>query len=448
MWAVEFYTPSQVEKLVDNFRRLEWHRSDRPGRESPAAWVQITRQLMEGGSWLSLGMIRSADDTRPWPRPDRTAPMPMYVRYAHGGLYALTPSLTCIVMCFVFEDSFRSRLDEVLRRHRQTFARPLRNGHEIFDPARQKTEEVRRVRQKCANLAATWFRENLPGVFSSGLLGDQVPTCELVTLQKAEPFPDPTGGDSTPPEYLRVLGLRFSPSVWRSADTPSLKLSFGAREQDLEYHSVFAIRDTDISHERLLEPYGGLPGLDTYVDSTFQEVIGKLAIEPLLDGYSRSLNRLRDTVTTEIRRSSRQSPSDTLRALVDNVAYDVDIAAVTADLVASAEESPGSFHDLARFEPCHEWQSQHSLADSFRSAVKRHATRLRQTDRSLRDHLTQFGSLIAATEDIRTQNRIFGLTVVVAVLTFWVAIMALATFLETQLGSALIGWLQDTWRRI
>ena len=278
-------------------------------------------------------------------------------------------------------------------------------------------------------------------MFSSGLLGDQLPTCELVTLHKAEPFPDPGGGDSPPPGYLRALDLQFSPSVWRSKDTLNLKLSFGPLRQNLEYHSVFAIRDTDIDDKQLLQPYGGLPGLDTYIDHTYQQVIGKLAIQPLLDGYSRRLNKLRDTVTTGIRRSSRRRPFHTLQALVDNAAYDVDIAAVTTDLITFTKEPSRFSHKLARFEPCHDWLPQDSLAASFRSAVNRHAMTLNQTDRSLRDHLTQFGSLIAATENIRTQNRILLLTVIVAA-------VALVTVLATDLGSALVGWLQDIWRRL
>ena len=286
MWAVEFYTPSHVDKLVDNFRKLRWDQDDLPGRESPDSWVRITRQLSDGGSWLALGTIRSVDDTRPWPPRDRTAPLPKYVHYARGGLYSLTPSLTCIVICFVFEDSFRTRLEEALRRHRQTFIRALPRGYEIIDPERQKTEEVRGVRYECTNLAARWFREHLPGVFSSGLLGDQLPTCELVTLHKAEPFPEPGGEESPPPEYLRVIDLQFSPSVWRSTDTLGLKFSFGLVGQNHEYHSVFVVRDTDIDCDQLLQLYGGLPGLTAYVNSTYREMIGKLAIPTLLDGYA------------------------------------------------------------------------------------------------------------------------------------------------------------------
>ena len=442
MWAVEFYAPSHVDKLVDNLKKLGWDQNDFLGRESPASWVRISRQHSAGGSWLDLGTIRSGDDERSWPSRDRTAPLPMYVRYASGGIYSLTPSLTCIVICFVFEDNFGCRLDAILRRRRQTFTRPVsRSGREFLDPERQKTDEVRQLRQECANLAARWFRENLPGVFSSGLLGGQLPTCEFVTLHKAEAFPDQERGEYTPSGYLRVLDLEFSHSVWRSKDTPSLKFSLELLGQDPEYHSVFVVRDTEIEGTELLEAYGGLPGLATYVDGTYREMIGKVAIRPLLDGYSRRLNELRDAVTTTIRRPSSRRPSHTLQVLVDNVAYDVDIATVATDLITSTEESSWFYRDLERFEPCNEWESRGSLAEVFLPAVNSHATMLKQAAQSLRDHLTQFGALIAATEDVRTQNRILWLTVIVAAL-------AVVTFFSSDAESALVGWLQDVWRHL
>ena len=442
MWAVEFYAPSDIDKLVDNLKRLGWDQSDFPGRESPASWVQISRQYSEGGSWLNLGTIRSDDDKRPRPSRDRTAPLPMHVRHARGGIYSFTPALTCIILCFEFEDDFRCRIDEALRRSRQTFTRPVsRSGHEILDPERQKTDEVRQLRQKCTNLAAKWFRENLPGVFSSGLLGGQLPTFELVTLHKAEPFPDRDGEEHAPPGYLHILDLEFSLSVWRSKDTPSLKLSLDLLGQNLEYHSIFVVRDTEITDTKLLEAYDGLSGLATYVDNAYRDMIGKVAIRALLDGYSRRLNALRDTVTLRIRHPSRLRPSHTLQVLVDNVAYDIDIPAVATDLTSSTQESSRFFRGLSSFEPCYGWESRSSLEEVFRPAVNRHAARINQTTQSLRGHLTQFGSLFAATENVRTQNLILGFTIILTVL-------AVLTFFQSDLDSELAGWLQDIWRHL
>ena len=441
MWAVEFYTPSHVDKLVGNLKKLGWDRNELLGRESPASWVRITRQHSEGGGWFNLGTIRSGDDRRAWPPRDRTAPLPMDVHHARGGIYSFTPSLTCIVICFVFEDDFRCRIDEALRTSRQTYTRPVSRGHEILDPERQKTDEVRLLRQECVDLAARWFRENLPGVFSSGLLGDQLPICEFVTLHKAEPFPDREAKEYTPSGYMRVLDLEFSPSVWRAKDIPSLKFSLELSGQNPEYHSIFVVRDAEIEGTKLLDAYGGLPGLAAYVDHTYREMIGKVAIRPLLDGYSSRLNELRDAVTAKIRRPSRRRPSHTLQVLVDNVAYDVDIETVTTDLIASTAEPSIFYRHLASFEPCFNWQTRDSLAELFRPVSNKHAVRLKQTAQSLRDHLTQFGSLIAATEDVRTQRSILWLTVIVAAL-------AVVTFFSGEADSTLADWMQDVWKHL
>ena len=186
--------------------------------------------------------------------------------------------------------------------------------------------------------------------------------------------------------------------------------------------------------------YGGSSGLITYMDYTYQEMIGKLAIEALLDGYNRSLNTLRDTITTGIRKSSRRRPFNTLQSLIDNVAYDVDIAAITTDLISSTDTSPGFRRSLPRFEPCNSWLcGQDSLADSFCFAVNRQAMRLQHADRVLRDHLTQYGSLLAATEDIRTQKRIVWLTGCVLILT-------IVTVIGTDVGPQLIAWAQGIWK--
>ena len=441
IWTVEYYTPSHVDNLVEGLQMLKSEDDYLPGRESPASWIQNTRQFSSGGSVFYLGTIRSVDDERPWPIPHRTIPLPKFVDRALGRIYSLTPSLTCIVVCFEFEESTRRRLDEALRKQRQTFVRHLSRGYQPVDPFWQKTEEVRQIRDEYRNATANWFHENLPGVFSSGLLGGRLPTCELITLRKVEPFPDPMAEGVSRPEYLRILDLMISISAWRSTETPGLKFSFGHSGLRPESELTFAVRETDIDSTELLDRYGGLPGLVTYVDDKHQEMIAKLAVEPLLNGYSKGLNELRDSVTTGIRQRTRRRPFQTLQSLVDNPAYDVDIAAVTADLKSYTGEPSRFWRDLSVFAPDYKRGNQNPLDETFGFAVNRHAERLNQTDLSLRDHLTQYGSLIAATENIRIQKQIICLT-------FFVGAVAVATFLGTDLASASANWLLNAWRSL
>ena len=441
MWAVEYYTPSHVEHLIECLSKLKSKEDDLPGRISPGSWVRNTRQFSSGGSWLNLGRIRSDDDRRLWPMPYRTAQLPKSVDHARGTIYSVTPSLTCVVICFVFDDQVRTRLDYALRKPRRTFIRTLSSGYQPVTPYWQKSEDIHQVRDEYRNLAANWFRENLPGAFCSGLHEGRLPTYELVTLRKAEPFPDPMATDVFRADYLRILDLMSSTSVWRSTDTPGLKMSLGNFGIDSGYDVTFVAREDEIDNEQSLELYGGMPELPNYVDSEYSSAIALMAIEPLLDGYSKGLNEFRDSVEISIRRRSRHRPFLTLEKIVENSAYDVDVAAVSADILSHAEETYRFWQELTKFKPSYDWGNQDPLAKPFGFAVNNHAMRLRQADQALRDHLTQYGSLIAAMENVKTQRQVFCLTI-------FVAAVAVATFLATDLASASLAELLKIWRSV
>ena len=224
LWAVEFYTPSFADRLLENLAKLGWDQEGFPSRESPASWVRMSRQLPEGGSWLNLGIIRSRADKNAWPPGDRTAELPKNVRYANGGLCSITPSLTCIVMRFVFEDGYERELEAALRENRTTCVRSVVRGHQILGPLAQKAEQVRGIRRERMVMAIDWFRENLPGIFSAGLLEGKMPTCELITLREQEPFPS-WEGEGRPPQYLSILELESPFSGWVSTDSKKVKFA-------------------------------------------------------------------------------------------------------------------------------------------------------------------------------------------------------------------------------
>ena len=282
IWAVEFYTPSYADKLLASLNALGWDRERFPGRDTPQSWVKKSRQNPRGGAWINLGIIRTPEDQRPWPLRDRTAQLPEHVHYAKGSLYSVTPSLTCAVICFVFEESYQGRLEEALRTERKTFTRPTARGHQMLIPSVQKEEEVRSIRQECATGALTWFRRNLPGIFSEGLLDNELPTCELVTLRKQEPFPK-RDDEEPPPEYLRILDLDFSTSTWTNPAKPQLKFALNLMRRNSEHHSVFTLRVPDPSDSKVFHPYGSI---DSFVDATYQNTLGILATRSLARLYA------------------------------------------------------------------------------------------------------------------------------------------------------------------
>ncbi len=439
VWAVEFYPPSHVDKLLDNFRKLGWGRDERLGRHDPSEWLRDASQHGFEGSAFNLGIIASSESAGAFLPRARTAPMPDCVHHAIGYLYSLTPSLLCVVMCFVFEESFRARIDRALRTQRETIRTRLRTpySYRVSGPEMQKVREIERIRDESASLAGNWFREHLPGVFSSGLLDNELPTCELVTLRKAEPFPKKDCEMPQAPGYLSVLSLDFAPDLWRGRQNTGLKFASFLKRGDRYRHSALTIREKDLD-DKQLKAWGGLNQLTSYIDNTVHGLVGIYALWHLLEGYIRSLNKIRSALATESKRRRRQRVIQVLGTLVDNVAYSVDIRAVTADLISSTQEPSHFCSDVAEFDLVRERLSENTFCQALSTAINGRATELNQTERSLRDYLTQYGSLLAATENARTQKAVKWLTYVVVAL-------AGITFITSDAALISLDWIQDRW---
>lgn len=440
IWGVEFYTPTHVDTLLDGFRKLGWDKDRHSDtQENLVGWVQDKRRHFYGGSWIRLGTIGPIGGNNSSPWYSYTAPLPEGVKCARFACYSITSSLTCVVMCFEFDEDFRGRFDEALRLKRQTRTKTVKRFHRIYNPEKQKFDDVLRIRSGVANLAIGWFRENLPGVFSSGLLGDELPICEFATLRRDRPFP----AENHTIDYLRLLGLDFSTELWRSINKPSLKfapqISGGVLGSNRQHHSILVAREQDFEEDEIKK----IDSLDRTTDSTDERIsllVSRWAILSLLEGYVRSLNNLRDSVTTRFGGYSRQNSLRALQALIYDISYKVDISAVTADLVSSTREPSRFCRGMEGFEACYEWMHQHNFDENICFAVGERATWIHQMDRSLRDHLTQYGSLLAATENIRTQNWILFLTILATIL----AVISLV--ISVDIGNAIsvfLYWLRS-----
>lgn len=102
IWAVEFYTPAHVSRLIAGFRDLVWDTEAFGGLPSPVQWIQRRNQRLFGGGWLNLGVIISPESAARSAH-YRRAPLPAYVEYATGKIYVLD------VVASVLRHGVRSR---------------------------------------------------------------------------------------------------------------------------------------------------------------------------------------------------------------------------------------------------------------------------------------------------------------------------------------------------
>ena len=439
LWAVEFYAPAQTDSLVENLIGLGWGKDDRSGSLSnPIAWIEGLRSYHQGMGMVSLGLLAPSNSQQSFVGPYHKVPLPPDVQYATAGIYSLTPSLVCVVVCFVFESHSSRLLDKALRTDRSTYMTRTKSGWRFHLPTNQKMDAVKEIRRNMSKLASDWFCRNLPGLFSSGILNGEVPTCELITTRVAEPFPSRSAGQSHPFEYPWVLGIGPDFDVWQYEN--GMKLSFpSSRERDPRYHAILVTRES-APHWQANEPSNrGMRDSLHKLDLVIPGVLSGWAIVPMLEGYTRHIREIRDS--TKLRPKGRPSSLRILESVGNYISYSVDVSAVAGELTESSNVMLELANLYGRFEYCGRGlnpEESLSLDSNLNHVVSDRANWLLRTDEVLRDQLTQYGSLLGAAENVRLQKKIGCLTLIlVAFGVVTLLLSALALFQSLQIADPL-----------
>lgn len=442
IWAVEFYMPSQVAQLLRGFEKLGWNTDDTAiSQSSPTRWIQRLRETAHGGGWFNLGPIHRPGNRRFF-HIGRTAPLPPEVEYALAAMYSLTSSITCIVIGFILDKKYSGRLDESLRRKRQTFLEPLiRGGYRLPGPASQKATNIRAIRADLRESAANWFRTHLPGIFASGLLEDEFPTCEFVTLRKARPFPKEGEQNREEEEWLRLLDIDSDIDAWVADDLPGLKFTWPfLRDEESRFHAIVAAKEDAFSAEELRGYSGGdRSSYVIYVDRRVNGLLSRWALLGALAGFERHLNNIRDSAT--FRMSQQRSPLRLLGEFCNHLSQSIDIGATSVELGHFADRQASFEHKVETFRPSDSRFYRNkdiTLSQGLREQIAERSKWLGNTDRSVRDLLCQYSTLLGTRENTRLQNSISRMTWWMVILT--ISLTALTVYSAIKAGDIFWPW--------
>ena len=442
VWAVDIYTPAEMDDLRRRLLRFETEsrKSMIMGR-NPRSMLEDLFRANIGGYWVDLGILVPKGDSRQGWFERREADLPASVSYAKMKVLSISPSVIGVVVCFAFDESFSGRFDEALRMDRTTYGVEDQGGIIFHGPENQKRESIGGIRDDVSQLATTWFRSTIPGVFSSGLGSGRLPTCELVTLRATEPLP--AVGQTSYPEdlYLNILGLGHDWDTWTDSHFPDLKFATRVEsESGPRFHSVLAINEQSWANADI-NGYGSEPrgSLVNYATQFMPEVVSSWALWALLVGLTERVNRLRNS--TNFRTGRHNSAERILERFQEHISDLSYAAAVSSDL--SQESFPPRYitRITRQFKPAREdWHPPNTnLATALGDSIKDQAQRLRVVDQALLDQLSSLGSTIAARENVRLQKRVAILTWVMVVLTV-ASIWSLSS--PTWLDSS-IKWFQN-----
>lgn len=427
--VAEIYTPSHIEKLFSGLKSLGWNQDESlGGSDNPVAWIQSFRDASRRGGWLNLGPIQRPGE-RNFIGSTRVAQLPEHVQYALAEVYSLTSSITCVLMTFVYEDEYALQIDAALRTERRTYTKRLRRGYRIVEPYFQKADEVRAIRREMRNNAAGWFCGNLPGLFSSGLLDGQFPTCEFITLDKTEPF-GPQRGD-----YLRALNVEDDIGVWNSNELPGLRFAQPDLGEGERFHAILAIR-RDHFEEKDLSSWGGSNrgAYAAYLQEHLHGLVSRWALLPMMAGFERTLNLVRDSALVTVRRNKNAVTA--MSKMGQLISAGIDISTIAADVRRFAAEKAWFEGDLPKFSPSipKYYAPEATLARSLREWLEMRAAELQDADRSIRDLVMQHGTMLSATESMKLQNQVAFLTWVLVALTVVITVLTAIAVYEPSLA--------------
>ena len=243
----------------------------------------------------------------------------------------------------------------------------------------------------------------------------------------------------------RPLGLQDDFNVWRSANTPKLKVKLRlSMNRDPINHAVAAIKE-EIPLWSNQSQENSKSSRIAYLDLLLPYLLLALGTQDLLEGFHSRIREIRQLTISQDER--REVSTKVLQALRDHLSGCANVSAIASELAADSKKRIPASVLLEPFESC-PWgvtQKPVSLNSAMKSAIGDSATRLHSAVQSTGDQITQFGSLLGAAENIRIQRKISVLTRVLVMLTIVLLANPLILLAIRSWGPSVISALTRLW---
>jgi hypothetical protein len=286
-YTAEAYLPSHVPLLRERLDELDWI-----GRHDQSA-DDLLRSMREGpygGGWSALATLEPESSTTVVFGPGRRrAPLPDGVSVALLTLQSITPSLTVLVMCVVWDEYWGDALDRIAKTDYTTAWIPAGDGRTIYSPWFRKRLEAKRRRSEMHRRIEWWLTERVPGAFRE--LARPLPTVDIITSARARPFME------EPPlqmwDYREALALDRTISVAESASLPNWRLALPSMGNDF---LTLTGRTVEVFNDKAFGSYGDPSrwGLAAKLQFAARDLVSAWAAGQVLEGLHSALASARD----------------------------------------------------------------------------------------------------------------------------------------------------------
>lgn len=431
IWVAECYPPSHSASLVSGLKRLgwdEWRPIDVYGGEL-VGWLEQQRTHPYSGAWINLGrIVREGDKKRSMVSKERIAGLPEGVMHAYAYMRSLLPSLTLLTVQFVLDDRGAESLEEAARDTFETRVED-RDGVRYFaSVGEQKRQAAHEARAELRSRCCTWFREHLPGLFSSDEGESSFPRCEFMIFDKARPFERPPGGGRK--DYLWPLGMGDLPDAYEGSTLSGLRLGLPSPSDKDRLALVLAAKRDEMPSDEYFRSYGGKnrSGMTLWLRQDAEGLMSVWALNAMLRVYERRLAELRDSIGEIDVQDTRVAAQKVQRAQSRLVLLSTDLLPLTSEVIDLCEKEEYFKYLAPRFESLVEYRSSRlEFAAVYREDLLRRAKRTRELEVELRQVVMTVGSVVGAISQERSSRRLNYLTWALVLLTVVLVGIGIAT---------------------
>ncbi len=404
IWAIECYTSSQFQGLVDNFSKLGWkERFTLNSYSDPVLWLKQLRGSRFPGGSLNLGHIVTEEGPYSIGGNRIVPELPRHAKYALGWIECLTPSLVAISLCFVLDEDLSIGVNESLRKYRTSYGVPISGGIEIRDARAQKHADFEAFRRDLHESVADWFSQYIPGMFASA--DGETPTCELVTANLARPYIKGEGDAPNMFSYVPIVGFVAGLNSWRNQRMPGLIVDLPTDS----WHGLVSANEAQLKSAVGKWDSSSRDGTSTWMDLELSSILKLWAVIPLLEQLVRTTDGQLIPIADD--------PEQAMEALRRGAMSRVDISALTTELANDISEDRWTRRTGGRFEKAiSRGEAEEGLAATLVYIVQRKAAWLRDADRAAREMAGLYGGLLGSVGNIRLQKSIRRLTWFLALL--------------------------------
>jgi len=350
---------------------------------------------------------------------DNYAPMPDVVEHLLVRIFQLTPSLTSVLVGFVFKERFERSYEVQLNRDRKT-ARECslrRSSISILDPGHLKRRSLEQARARTRDVARRWFDANMPGFFC-GLRDDRMPTAELITTQAQNLLSEEADGPTSIHfGWRRLLSNSSHFDVWTYADCSGLRFVTDDRGWTKETpHLVVALCASDVP-EDVLKHWGGHErhAYIAYCHERMDGILSNYAGLAFLRETSKDLKISRAALN--IGNVSRRRSVRTLEQIQSFFDRSLGTPAVATELLDRSKHVIYYKHECARF--LSPGWAKDDVPREFGTVLCEQtqflASKVISEEHSMREHFEQLSTILSVRESVRAQRRMEWLTVVAVV---------------------------------